>query len=108
MSHPLDGCWAKIDRANENIEKLRSEIVAFARSDDYRIGRDVNHEIREYTFRAFGPERPVPLRFSVLAVRSSTTFDQASTIWFGRSFSRIIRRPISGYSFPFAPVRRNL
>jgi hypothetical protein len=33
MSHPLDGCWAKIERANENIKNLEAEIAAFVQPD---------------------------------------------------------------------------
>src|SRR5438309_11397402 len=37
MLHPLDGCWAKIDRANHHIENLESEIAAFFDAHPYRV-----------------------------------------------------------------------
>jgi hypothetical protein len=67
MSHPLDGCRAKIERANENIKNLGTEIITFTSGGGYTVVRDVNNEAREYTFRAFGPDTTIPLRFAVLA-----------------------------------------
>jgi hypothetical protein len=67
MSHPLDRCWAKIERANENITNLEAEISAFTTSDSYRIERHVDSELREYTFRIFGPRTPLPPRIAVLS-----------------------------------------
>jgi hypothetical protein len=64
MSLPLDGCWAKIERANENIKNLEVEIAAFVQPDPYIIIGDVNHQAKECTFIA--KAKPIPLRFSVL------------------------------------------
>jgi hypothetical protein len=64
MSSLLDGCWAKIERANENIQNLNSEISAFVHPDNYIIVRNVDHQTKTYTFSAFG--QAIPLRFSVL------------------------------------------
>jgi hypothetical protein len=65
MSPPLDGCWAKIERANENIKNLNAEIAAFVHPNNYIIARNVDHQAKTCTFAAFG--QSIPLRFSVLA-----------------------------------------
>lgn len=68
MTHPLDGCWAKFQRAKENIDNLHREITDFLHSDPapYKIvGRHQNNGL-EYGFVAFGNPQ-VPLRFAVLA-----------------------------------------
>jgi hypothetical protein len=65
MSPPLDGCWAKIERANENIKNLTTEIAAFVHPNNYIIIRNVDHQTKTCTFSAFG--QSIPLRFSVLA-----------------------------------------
>lgn len=68
MSHPLDGCRAKIQRAEENIHLLDREIAAFLHRDPppYKIVGQHQKEGLEYAFVAFGdPE--APLRFAVLA-----------------------------------------
>jgi hypothetical protein len=102
MSHPLDGCWAKIKRANENIDNLRTEIINFTGSNDYRVVRDVNKETRKYTFRAFGPDNAIPLRFSVLAgeiihhLRSS--LDHLT--W---ALVLVTKRPLLKFNSPSAP-----
>jgi hypothetical protein len=64
MSHPLDGCWAKIERANENIKSLETEITAFVHPNNYIIVRNIDHQAMICTFTALG--QPIPLRFSVL------------------------------------------
>jgi hypothetical protein len=64
MSHPLDGCWAKIKRANENIKNLEAEIAAFTHTDNYIIIRHIDHKAMECTFAAI--PQTIPLRFSVL------------------------------------------
>lgn len=66
MAHPLDGCRAKLARAQETIQILRQEIAVFEQPDapPFRITRE-NVE-NEFVFRVYGnPE--LPLRFSVLA-----------------------------------------
>jgi len=65
MSYPLDGCWAKIERANENIKNLEAEISALFHPDPYIIAGNVNHQTKECIFVA--KAKPIPLRFSVLA-----------------------------------------
>jgi len=68
MKHPLDGCWAKIERAEENIQNLNREVNAFLSQDPkpYKIVGQHQNNGREYVFVAFG-EVDVPLRISVLA-----------------------------------------
>src|SRR6202043_4064084 len=63
MPLPLDGCWAKIDRANENITNLQAAIAA--RFQPYIIAGNVNHETKECVFVANA--KTIPLRLSVLA-----------------------------------------
>lgn len=68
MPHPLDGCRAKIQRAEESIRNLDGEITAFLHREPppYKIVGQHQKEGLEYAFVAFGdPE--VPLRFAVLA-----------------------------------------
>jgi hypothetical protein len=64
MSHPLDGCWAKIERAKENIQNLETEIAAFIQPDPYTITGNVNYQTKDCTFVVNA--KTVPLRFSVL------------------------------------------
>jgi hypothetical protein len=65
MSLPLDGCWAKIERANENIKNLEAEITTFVHPDPYIVVGNVDHQKKECTFVA--DAKTIPLRFSVLA-----------------------------------------
>jgi hypothetical protein len=64
MSHPLDGCWAKIERANKNIKNLEAEIAALFDPDPYIIAGNVNHQTKECTFVVNA--KTIPLRISVL------------------------------------------
>jgi hypothetical protein len=64
MSHPLNGCWAKIERAKEQIEYLNGETTTLLNSGAYSIG-ECQAERRRYTFKLMGP--PVPLRISIIA-----------------------------------------
>lgn len=68
MAHLLDGCWAKIGRAEENINNLDLEIRAFLRREPppYKIVGQHQSDGREYAFLAFG-DPDVPPRFAVLA-----------------------------------------
>jgi hypothetical protein len=59
----LAGCWAKIERANENIKNLEAEIAAFFQP--YIIAGCVNHLTKECIFVVNA--KTIPLRFSVLA-----------------------------------------
>ena len=67
MPHLLDGCWAKIQRAEESIGNLNREITAFLSGDPppYKIVREHQDNGLKYAFMAYA--EPVPLRFSVLA-----------------------------------------
>lgn len=66
MTHPLDGCWAKIDRAEESIKILEGEAAAFFATDPAPIKVVKEHRGLEYVFVAYGDPQ-VPLRFAVLA-----------------------------------------
>src|SRR5689334_3895041 len=67
MSDYLVGCWAKLDRAEENIQNLDHEIAEFLQSG---ISCEINAQHREstneYVFIASG-ESKTPARFAVLA-----------------------------------------
>jgi hypothetical protein len=65
MSRPLDGCWAKIERAREQIGNLNSEITALLNSGSYTIVGENQPERRRYAFKLLGP--PAPLRIAVVA-----------------------------------------
>ena len=45
MSSPLDGCWAKIDRANESIKNLEAELKTLTHPNNYIIIRKVDHNL---------------------------------------------------------------
>lgn len=65
MSHPLDGIWEKIRRADEHINGLDVEINTFLDSNIYRAVSEPNHDGREHSLKIIGPDPP--LRFSVIA-----------------------------------------
>lgn len=64
MSHLLDGCRAKIERANENIKNLEAEIAAFVDPSNQSVVSHVDPDAKRCDFVALGQE--VPLRFSIL------------------------------------------
>jgi hypothetical protein len=68
MIHLLDGCWAKLDRAEESIRTLDREAMAFFNTDPapYKIVGEHKKGGFEYVFMAYG-DPAVPLRFSVIA-----------------------------------------
>jgi len=74
MSSRLDGCWAKIDRANENIKNLEAEITAFIQPDPYIVSGNVNHETKECIFVANA--KPFPSDFRFWPERLSIICDQ--------------------------------
>jgi hypothetical protein len=55
MSHPLDGCRAKIERADHNIKRLNILITEFLRLNPYDTVQDVNSDSTEYIYRIIGP-----------------------------------------------------
>src|SRR4051812_17788784 len=67
MPHPLDGCYAKIQRAEEHIKTLNMEISAFLEGDPkpYQIVRQFQNDGLQYAFIAKGSSI-VPIRFSVI------------------------------------------
>lgn len=68
MAHPLDGCRAKILRAEESIRSLDEELTVFLSRDvpEIKVVGQHQRDGLEYAFIAFG-DSEVPLRFSVLA-----------------------------------------
>jgi len=66
MTHPLDGCRAKLDRAKETIESLALEISTFESRipPPFQVTRE--HRGNEYVFIASGVAT-APLRFAVIA-----------------------------------------
>jgi hypothetical protein len=67
MSDFREGCWAKIERAEEHIKNLKSEIDAFFLSDPkpYRIVRETQDEGRSHQWIGF-EDRALPPRISVI------------------------------------------
>jgi hypothetical protein len=65
MTHPLAGCWAKIERAKELIIDLDSAIKMLLDSGAYLIAGECQPEQSRYVFKLMGP--PVPLRIAVTA-----------------------------------------
>jgi hypothetical protein len=65
MNHPLDGVHERLERANENIRNLKSEIEAFLEDGTHPIiaNEDATTIQEAVDFHA---SRVVPLRFSVL------------------------------------------
>ena len=68
MAHLLDGCWAKIERAEESIKGLDREAAAFFGTDPppFKVIGEHKKNGLEYGFMAYG-DPTVPLRFAVLA-----------------------------------------
>ncbi len=69
MLNPMDGCWAKIERADEHIRYLATEIQRFADSnvDRYRVFTEIDRESGLCVVKAVdqGLDAP-PLRLSVI------------------------------------------
>lgn len=71
MSHPMDGCWAKIERANEHIKYLTEELQRFLEDNAgrYRIVAQLHdkRDDRLFVVKAFDDGiAPVPLRLCVI------------------------------------------
>jgi hypothetical protein len=66
MSHPLDGCWAKIERANHNINRLHQLTTSFLHLHGHDYRTDINADSTEHIYRVFGPPHP-PIEFAVRA-----------------------------------------
>ncbi len=66
MAHPLDGCRAKLARAQETIQALQKEVANFEQpsAPPFRVARE--NVGNEFVFRVYGNSE-LPLRFSVLA-----------------------------------------
>jgi hypothetical protein len=65
MSHPLDGCRAKIERAKEQIDNLNADVTSLLNSEAYSIAKEFQPQRKRYAFKIIGPEPPS--RISVLA-----------------------------------------
>jgi hypothetical protein len=67
MSHPLDGCRAKIRRAKEQVNNLNGEVGRLLKDplNGYGINQYFQPERKRYAYKVVGP--PVPLRISILA-----------------------------------------
>jgi hypothetical protein len=64
MSHPLDGCWAKIKRADHNIDRLNQLITSFLDVYGRNFGQEMNDHATEYIYSVNSPPLP-PLDFRV-------------------------------------------
>ena len=67
MPHPMDGCRAKLERAQETLDALELEAVKFLSQDTppFRLEKKHINDGLEYAFIAYGNPNP-PLRFSVI------------------------------------------
>jgi len=63
--HPLDGVREKLTRAGEQMVAIEEHVHSLIASNQYRVTGHAHHDLREYSFTAYGP--PVSARFSVLA-----------------------------------------
>ena len=65
---PLDGCWAKIKRADENTNNLATEIERFIKTNlgSYRVVTELNAETKECVLKAVGQGPRIDPRISVL------------------------------------------
>jgi hypothetical protein len=79
MNARFKAIYEKLDRADENICNFDLEINRFFQESDYPT---IPQNNRETMLKAvdYHRERPIPLRFSVLAGRSFTTFAPPWTI----------------------------
>lgn len=68
LSHPLDAIYAKIERANEQLQRFNGEINAYLTSDPppYSIVGNLDSQGTHYRFHATGKTQP-PIRFPILA-----------------------------------------
>jgi hypothetical protein len=65
QAHPLDGCRLKLDRAEEHLQTLKSEILAYLERKPYRMTTGRSPDYTEHSFYLEATEL-VPPRFSVL------------------------------------------
>lgn len=66
MTEPFDGIFEKLNRANQNILNLQSEIDTFIQTSKYPVIPQVDKEMALEAI-AYHRQRVIPLRFSVLA-----------------------------------------
>jgi hypothetical protein len=68
ISHLLDGCRAKLARAQETLNVLENEVAAYLSQDSplHRIEKKHLPDGLEYAFIAYGEAKP-PLRFAVIS-----------------------------------------
>lgn len=71
MSNLMDGCWAKIERANEHIGYLAAELQRYAdtNTDRYRLITDIHRDTGLCIVKIFdnNPSHVVPTRLAVIA-----------------------------------------
>jgi hypothetical protein len=63
---PLEGCRARVERAKEHFQDLRSEFAAFRELDPYGISSYANPATGEYVHLARVSQEP-PVRWGVVA-----------------------------------------
>jgi hypothetical protein len=66
MTHPFDGIGEKLKRSNESIKNLEAEIARFFQESDYPTLPKNNNKLLLEAI-TYHKDRPIPLRFSVLA-----------------------------------------
>ncbi len=65
MDHPLDGCRAKLARADEHLHTLDAEIPAFLDSNPHTYRGHIDREARRYVVTVH-IHRPPPIEWSVI------------------------------------------
>lgn len=61
----IDGCLAKLDRADEHLEALSAETLAFLRSRPIELRGEMDKDIGRYSVRIRLKERP-PVRLGLI------------------------------------------
>lgn len=69
MGHPLEGAYAKVARARENLKELDRKSVAFVAAHPYSIAPETDSETGQLVgvLRPHGQEEPVPVELGVIA-----------------------------------------
>jgi hypothetical protein len=84
VRHPLDGCVAKMKRAEEHLETLDAEVQRFLAGRPYRTSAELDPEKGENLVRVRVHAEP-PLRLSAIVGIVSTPFARAWIISLGSS-----------------------
>ena len=109
MTHPLDGCWAKVERANEHIKYLTAELqrILDGNTRVYGLTVERNPDTLEFVVKAFDDGMDaVPLRYSVIV---GETIHQLRSCLDHLVWALVLRRhsnPSFKVSFPICETRK--